>query len=140
VPSECRFDFEFRNLPTLDPEEIFACIEAYAREALVPQMRREHPNAAIEFVKVAVAPGFNATEQAEVTQLVRELTGNQDKRKVTYGTEAGLFEQAGIPSVICGPGNIEQAHKANEYVELTQLADCQQFVRKFIRSMSVDVY
>ena len=138
VPAECRFDFEFRNLPTLDPEQIFTRIEAYAQETLLPQMRREHPNAAIEFSKIAAAPGLDATEQAAITQLVRALTADQDKRKVAYGTEAGLFERAGIPSVVCGPGNIEQAHKPNEYVELAQLAGCEQFLRKFIRSMSVD--
>lgn len=69
---------------------------------------------------------------------MRALTADQDKRKVAYGTEAGLFERAGIPSVVCGPGNIEQAHKPNEYVELSQLAACEQFLRKFIRSMSAD--
>ena len=71
---------------------------------------------------------------------MRALTADQDKRKVAYGTEAGLFERAGIPSVVCGPGNIEQAHKPNEYVELAQLAACEQFLRKFIRSMSVDAH
>lgn len=101
-------------------------------------MLREHPNAAIEFSKIAAAPGLDATEQAAITQLVRALTADQDKRKVAYGTEAGLFERAGIPSVVCGPGNIEQAHKPNEYVELSQLAACEQFLRKFIRSMSAD--
>ncbi|KVU90004.1 acetylornithine deacetylase [Burkholderia ubonensis] len=140
VPAECRFDFEFRNLPTLDPEPIFARIEAYAQETLLPLMRREHPNAAIEFSKIAAAPGFDATEQAAITQLVRALTADQDKRKVAYGTEAGLFERVGIPSVVCGPGYIEQAHKPNEYVELAQLAECEQFLRKLIRSMSVDAH
>ncbi|WP_179403876.1 acetylornithine deacetylase [Burkholderia guangdongensis] len=137
VPAECRFAFEFRNLPTLDPEPIFARIEAYAHDTLLPQMRREHPNAAIEFSKIASAPGLDATEQAAITQLVRALTADQSKRKVAYGTEAGLFERAGIPSIVCGPGNIEQAHKPNEYVELAQLAACEQFLRKFVRSLSV---
>ena len=139
MPAECRFDFEFRNLPTLDPEQIFTRIEAYARDTLLPQMLREHPNAAIEFSKIAAAPGLDATEQAAITQLVRALTADQDKRKVAYGTEAGLFERAGIPSVVC-PGNIEQAHKPNEYVDFVQLAGCEQFLRKFIRSMSVDAH
>jgi acetylornithine deacetylase len=138
VPAECRFAFEFRNLPTLDPEQIFARIEAYARDTLLPQMHREHPNAAIEFSKIASAPGLDATEQAAITQLVRALTADQSKSKVAYGTEAGLFERAGVPSIVCGPGSIEQAHRANEYVELAQLAACEQFLRKFIRSVSVD--
>jgi acetylornithine deacetylase len=137
VPAECRFSFEFRNLPTLDPDQIFARIDAYARETLLPRMQREHPNASIEFSKIAAAPGLDATEQAAITQLVRALTGDQDKRKVAYGTEAGLFALAGIPSVVCGPGDIEQAHKPNEYVSLDQLDACERFLRKFIHSMTL---
>lgn len=137
VPAECRFAFEFRNLPALDPEAIFARIEHYAFETLLPQMRREHPNAAIEFSKIASAPGLDASEQAAITELVRALTANRETRKVAYGTEAGLFARAGVPSIVCGPGDIEQAHKPNEYVELAQLVACEGFLRKFIRSMSV---
>ena len=138
VPAECRFAFEFRNLPTLAPEPIFARVEQYARETLLPKMQREHAAAAIEFTKVAAAPGLDATEQAAITQLVRALTGQHDKRKVAYGTEAGLFSLAGIPSIVCGPGDIQQAHKANEFVALEQLAQCERFLGKFIHSMSVD--
>lgn len=137
VPAECRFAFEFRNLPTLDPDAIFARVERYAHETLLPQMRREHPGAAIEFTKIAAAPGLDASEQAAITALVRALTGNRETRKVAYGTEAGLFARAGVPSIVCGPGDIEQAHKPNEYVELAQLSACEDFLRKFIRSMSV---
>jgi acetylornithine deacetylase len=137
VPAECRFAFEFRNLPTLDPDAIFARIERYALETLLPQMRREHPSAAIEFTKIAAAPGLDASEQAAITALVRALTANRETRKVAYGTEAGLFARAGVPSIVCGPGDIEQAHKPNEYVELAQLLACEDFLRKFIRSMSV---
>ncbi|HTH61556.1 MAG TPA: acetylornithine deacetylase [Paraburkholderia sp.] len=138
VPAECRFVFEFRNLPALDPDAIFARIDEYARETLLPKMRREHASAAIEFTKLAAAPGLEASEQAAITQLVRALTADQDRRKVAYGTEAGLFSRAGIPSVVCGPGDIQQAHKANEFVSLDQLSACEAFLRKLVRGMSVD--
>ncbi|KAF1027327.1 MAG: Acetylornithine deacetylase [Burkholderia plantarii] len=137
VPAECQFSFEFRNLPTLDPDAIFARIDTYARETLLPKMRAEHPNAAIELSKIAAAPGLDASEQAAITQLVRALTADQSHRKVAYGTEAGLFANAGIPSIVCGPGDIEQAHKPNEYVELSQIEACEHFLRKFIRSMTI---
>lgn len=104
VPAECTFSFEFRNLPTLSPDQIFARIEAYARDTLLPQMLRESPNAAIEFTKRSASPGLDAAEQAAITELVRALTGDQSKHKVAYGTEAGLFARSGIPSVVCGPG------------------------------------
>jgi acetylornithine deacetylase len=138
VPAECQFEFEFRNLPTMDPARIIERIESYARDTLLPKMQKEHSNAAIEIAQIASAPGLDATEQAAITQLVRALTENQDKRKVAYGTEAGLFANAGVPSIVCGPGNIEQAHKANEYVSLDQLVACEAFLAKFINSMSVE--
>ncbi|WJF89017.1 acetylornithine deacetylase [Paraburkholderia bonniea] len=138
VPAECRFTFEFRNLPTLNPAEIFARIDQYARTTLLPQMQREHASAAIEFTQIAAAPGLDEAEQAAITTLVRALTADQSKRKVAYGTEAGLFALAGIPSIVCGPGDIQQAHKANEFVALEQLTECERFLQKFIHSMSVD--
>ena len=140
VPAICNFEFEFRNLPTLNPDLVFERIEKYARETLLPKMQKEHASAAIEFSKIASAPGLDASEQAAITQLVRALTENQEKRKVAYGTEAGLFALAGVPSIVCGPGNIEQAHKANEYVSLEQLAACEAFLGKFIHSMSVEAH
>lgn len=135
VPAECRFSFEFRNLPTIAPEQVFARIESYARDTLLPAMRREHPDAAIEFRPLSASPGLDAAEEAAVTQLVRALTGDRQLRKVAYGTEAGLFAQAGIPTVVCGPGHIEQAHRADEYVALDQLAGCERFLRQLIFSL-----
>ena len=138
VPAHCEFQFEFRNLPTMDPQRIIEQIESYARDTLLPQMRREHADAAIEISKIAAAPGLDASEQAAITQLVRALTADDRKHKVAYGTEAGLFQRAGVPTVVCGPGNIEQAHKANEFVSLEQVAACESFVRKLINSLEVD--
>lgn len=135
VPGECRFSFEFRNLPNIAPEKIFARIESYAHDTLLPLMRREHQDAAIEFRQLSSAPGLDAAEEAAITQLVRALTDDRQKRKVAYGTEAGLFAQAGIPTIVCGPGHIEQAHRANEYVALEQLASCERFVRRLIGSL-----
>lgn len=136
IPALCEFVFEFRNLPGVDPDAIFAQIQAYAHDTLLPQMQRENPAAAIEFQQIASAPSLDASEQAAITQLVRALTDDTAKRKVAYGTEAGLFQRAGIPSVVCGPGDIEQAHKANEFVTLTQIAQCESFLRKLIHGMS----
>ncbi|HKO46810.1 MAG TPA: acetylornithine deacetylase [Polyangiaceae bacterium] len=138
VPVDCSFVFEFRNLPTLEPETVLLRIESYARETLLPKMQREHANAAIEFSKIATAPGLDASEEAAITQLVRALTQDQQKRKVAYGTEAGLFARAGVPSIVCGPGSIEQAHKVDEYVTLEQLLACESFLGKLIQSLSVD--
>lgn len=137
IPAECEFTFEFRNLPGLDPQGTYARIEAYANEVLLPRMRAEHGDADLTFDRISAAPAFDAAEHDAITQLVRALTRNQDVQKVAYGTEAGLFQEAGIPSIVCGPGDIEQAHKADEYVELEQLAQCERFLRQIIDGLRV---
>ena len=137
VPADCEFSFEYRNLPTVDTAPIIGRIKEFALNTLLPMMKSEHPDAAIDFELLASAPTLDASEQAAITQLVRSLTQDRATRKVAYGTEAGLFQAMGIPSVLCGPGNIEQAHKANEYVTLEQLALCESFMHKLLASMQV---
>ena len=135
VPSLCEFTFEYRNLPPVDPTGLFERVEKYAREQLEPAMRAVQPHASIEFTQICAAPAFDGVEQEAITQLVRALTQNQVRRKVAYGTEAGLFQLAGVPSIVCGPGDIEQAHKPNEYVAIEQIEACESFTRKLIASL-----
>ena len=129
------FTFEYRNLPPVDPTGLFEQVEKYAREQLEPAMRAVQPHASIEFTQICAAPAFDGVEQEAITQLVRALTQNQVRRKVAYGTEAGLFQLAGVPSIVCGPGDIEQAHKPNEYVAIEQIEACESFTRKLIASL-----
>ncbi len=130
IPEACEFSYEFRNLPLQPWQELQAGIERYVEGELLPRMRREFPEARIELERAAGAPGLEASEQAAITQLVRALTQDRATRKVAYGTEAGLFQGIGIPTVVCGPGSIEQAHKVDEYVERGQLEQCEQFLRR----------
>jgi acetylornithine deacetylase len=136
IPEDCEFFFEYRNLPSEDPERFFEQIARYAREELEPQMREVSNAAAISFEKVGTTLSLDSAEQAAITQLVRTLCNDFETRKVTYGTEAGLFSQAGIPTVICGPGSIDDAHKADESVELSQLAECDQFLRRVLDTLT----
>lgn len=128
IPSFCEFFFEFRNLPTVAPDEIRQQIEIYIQKDLLPRMREDYQEAAIELNLIAAVPGLEASEQAEITKTVRHLTNETNVFKVAYATEAGLFQQSGIPTIVCGPGSIEQAHRANEYIQLEQLARCEQFL------------
>ncbi|QRQ86153.1 acetylornithine deacetylase [Cupriavidus oxalaticus] len=137
IPALCEFVFEFRNLPGVDPEAIYARIHAYANDVLLPKMRAEHADAGLTLSKIAAAPSLDVAEQAAITQLVRALTADRDTNKVAYGTEAGLFQRAGIPAVVCGPGDIQQAHKPDEFVALEQLAACEGFLHKVVDSLRV---
>lgn len=138
IPALCEFVFEFRNLPGVDPEAIFARIQGYANEVLLPRMRAEHGDAGLTISKIAAAPSLDVAEQEAITQLVRALTADRDVNKVAYGTEAGLFQRAGIPAVVCGPGDIQQAHKPDEFVELEQLAASESFLHKVVDSLRVN--
>lgn len=135
IPELCEFAYEFRNLPGMSVDGIQSQVEAYVRDELLPRMRAEFADARIEIETGASAPALEASEEAAITQLVRALTGDRDRRKVAYGTEAGLFHNAGIPTVVCGPGSIEQAHKPDEFVELAQLDACERFLRRMGQSL-----
>ena len=130
IPELCEFTYEFRNLPGMDAHSLQEEIEAWIRRDLIPRMQAEHAGADVVVSRSAQAPGLCAEETAEITRLVRELTRDQETRKVAYGTEAGLFQSLGVPTVICGPGHIEQAHKANEFVDIAQLEACEHFLRR----------
>jgi len=129
VPKECLVRFEFRNLADHNPDSIIEEITTFARTVLEPRMQAVQPDTGIDIVEVTDAPGLNIAPDEEVVTFVKSLAGKNDHIKVAFATEAGLFrERIGIPTVICGPGSIEQAHKPNEYVSLDQLAQCEQFM------------
>ena len=136
IPELCEFQYEFRNLPGMSVDAIRDQVEQYVRDDLLPRMRKEYADADIDIANTAAAPGMETAEQEAIAELVRALTGDRETRKVAYGTEGGLFQQAGIPTVICGPGHIEHAHKPDEFVALDQLAACEGFLRKLGRSLA----
>jgi len=133
IPSLCEVTFEFRHLPQVKPADIIAFIQNYIEQDLLPAMRKEYPDAKIELQPLGSVPAFQAVEQAAITQHTHRLAGSVQNRKVSYATEAGLFQQAGIPTVLCGPGSIEQAHRANEFVAIDQLRQCEQFLSNLVQ-------
>lgn len=135
IPELCEFSYEFRNLPGMSPASIQAQVEQYVQDELLPRMRQEYAQASIDVEIGAFAPALEAGEQQAITQLVRALSADHATRKVAYGTEGGLFQNAGIPTVICGPGHIEQAHKPDEFIEIAQLDACEGFLRKLGQSL-----
>ncbi len=136
VPDLARLEFEFRVLPEEDSDALVAEIEQTARE-IEAEMRARDPRAAIEIVLKSEIPGLNVSPDADIVTLVKRLAGRNDHAKVAYGTEAGLFvETAGVPTVICGPGSIGEAHKPDEFVEEAQLAACEAFMRRLIAHCS----
>ena len=128
VPRDCHFDFEIRYLPFDDPDELFAEVEAYARRFL-PEMHKVDAASYIAFDALSAMPGFDTHGESGIATLGRSLSGTDDHGKVSFGTEAGLFHDAGVPAIICGPGHIAQAHQPNEWVAIDQLRRCEAFMR-----------
>ncbi len=136
VPRDCEFQFEFRYLPGGDPDALIDEIETYARSVLEPEMKGVAPDASIEIERSVDVPGLDVEADHELAALARSLARNDAVGHVAYATEAGLFQQAGIPSIICGPGSIEQAHKPNEYITLDQIALCESFMERLTEELS----
>ncbi len=136
VPRDCEFHFEFRYLPGADPDALEREIRAYAADVLEPEMRAVDPQSGFEFFTKAKIPGLDTAEGDQVTALAQALSRNRGASKVAYAAEAGLFQQAGIPSIICGPGSIEQAHKPNEFIALDQVVRCESFLERLVGELT----
>ena len=133
VPKDCEFQFEARTMPGASADRLYQEIQDFAA-TLLPEMLRVEPNAAIRFEMLGSAPSMRINETDDIVKLAAALSRNKPNGAVSYGTEGGLFQAAGIPTVICGPGDIGQAHRPNEFVSLVQLAQCQAFMARLLEN------
>ncbi len=133
VPKSCEFEFDLRTMPNARYEPLLESIEQFA-DSLMPEMQRIDPNASIQIECLAATPGMSVSETTDLVRLVKRLSGANKVSAASYNTEAGLFQEAGIPTVVCGPGDIVQAHRPNEFVSLEQLAKCEAFMNALIAS------
>ena len=137
IANECRFDWDYRVIPRSSAEEIFADFEAFCqeREAL---RRKVYPDFTIRHLPMhPPVPPLDTPEDAPIVELIRALSGQQEVGTVAFAAEAGQFARAGFPSVICGPGDIAQAHRANEFVTVEQLARCGAMLKRLADVLSV---
>lgn len=137
VPAECTFDFEVRTLPQDDAQQVAEELERYAQRELLPQMRTVNSDTEIRFYPLSSYPGLYTAAQSAAAQLLAHLTGSEAFSTVAFGTEGGLFHQAGIPSVICGPGSMAQGHKPDEFITIEQLDACDAMLRRLAGWMSL---
>lgn len=136
VPRDAEFRYEFRDLPTADARAMQAKVVDYAR-SLEPVMQAVAPEAGFRFETICEIPSFLGSAEDDVTRLAMRLAGEPRTTQVAFGTEAGLFKNAGIRTVVCGPGSITQAHQPDEYVTLEQLARCQAFMEGLAKTKSL---
>lgn len=136
VPNLCEFTFDYRNLPHMTQGDILAPIAAKVAE-LSTQMQARAADTGIELLQEESVPAMTDNDSAELQALIIALTGDDTRHKVAYATEGGQFTNSGIPTIICGPGSIEQAHKADEYVALSEMVRCDEFLQKLLNSCAI---
>jgi len=137
LAKEAEVTWEYRCLPDRDPRLIIERVKSRAAAEVLPKYRRRAPEASLTTELQAHYPGLTMDEDSPALLLARELTGANQVEAVAYGTEAGHFQNYGIPAVICGPGSIEQAHRPDEFCALSELEACEKFLRKVIAKASI---
>ncbi|TBU81028.1 acetylornithine deacetylase [Pseudomonas daroniae] len=124
VPAECEFDFEVRALPGFDAQSVADELQSYAAQQLLPKMQAVSADSDIRLQPLSAYPGLATPPDSEAARLLARLCGSSDFGTVAFGTEGGLFDGAGIPTVVCGPGSMDQGHKPDEFVSVEQLQGC----------------
>ncbi len=133
VPDRCAVDFEARGLGISELKEVTDAIVAWAKAAIEPAMRSANPGCGIDFEEILEYPALDMNPAHSLVTLAKQLAGRNSHAKVSFGTEASLFvSMADIPAVVIGPGSIAQAHKPDEFVELSELMNCADFIERLI--------
>jgi acetylornithine deacetylase len=130
IADNCEVGWELRPVVDADADFVKGEMETYVADTLLPAMRAVHPEAAVETEIIGEVCGFAPMPDSEAAALVAELTGGNDREVVSFGTEAGLYQRQGMSAVVCGPGSIAQAHKADEFVAVDQLELCLEMLGK----------
>ena len=136
VPQQCAFDFEVRSLPAQDPWQVAEQLRAYAEQTLLPAMQAVSAQCAISFSELSSYPGLATPAESQAAEWVAQFCASRDFGTVAFGSEGGLFDQAGIPTVVCGPGSMEQGHKPDEFISLEQLDACDRMLERVLAFVS----
>ena len=124
IADKCHVNWETRPVVKEDAVFLNQELDKYANEVLLPEMKKIFPNSSIEKDIIGEIVGFDREDKSEACELISSLTGDNSRQVVSFGTEAGLFQEIGISTVVCGPGSIEQAHKIDEFIVLDELKKC----------------
>ena len=128
IADKCHVDWETRPVVKEDAIFLNSELDKYTNETLLPEMKKVYPNSSIKKEIIGEIIGFDRMQNSEACEFVSSITGDNSRAVVSFGTEAGLFQEIGISTVVCGPGSIEQAHKIDEFIKLDELKKCLTFL------------
>lgn len=136
VPNHCSFLFEIRNIAAEDPKVILEEFQSYCA-VLTSEMQQKHADCRIDIEITTEYPGLNTSENAHAVTFVRQLAQSESLANINFGTEGGLFsKQLNIPTVVCGPGSMDQGHKPDEFIQGAQLLKCDEFLNRLVHELS----
>ena len=124
IADKCYVNWETRPVVKEDGVFLNTELDNYANEKLLPEMKKVFPNSKITKKIIGEVIGFERVKKSEACEFVSSITGDNSKEVVSFGTEAGLFQEVGISTAVCGPGSVEQAHKIDEFIKLDELKKC----------------
>ena len=124
IADRCRVDWELRPVVKEDGIFVNSEMDKFVNEELLPEMKKVYSKSSIKKEIIGEIIGFDRDEKSEACELISSITGDNSREVVSFGTEAGLFQEIGISTVVCGPGSIEQAHKVDEFIKLDELKKC----------------
>ncbi|WP_432448336.1 acetylornithine deacetylase [Aliiroseovarius marinus] len=130
IAPKAKVDWEMRPVQNSDAQYVKQAIDTYCTDTLLPAMQAVYPDASIETEIIGEVAGLIPVDGNEAKRILTELTGANSADVVPFGTEAGIFQKLGMDVVVCGPGSIEQAHKADEFLEIDQLSQCLELLKK----------
>jgi acetylornithine deacetylase len=136
IPEHASFSMEWRCIPGESPLEHLDRLRERIARTIEPALRAAHPQCGFTFNVIVNMPGMALPEDHELTAIVKQITGSNSTAKVSYGTEGGYYEGAGIPTIVCGPGHIAQAHQPDEWIAASELSACDRFVRRLAERLT----
>jgi acetylornithine deacetylase len=137
IPEHAAFTMEWRFIPGDSPHRYVETMQAWIAETIEPAMKAVHPGCGFSYDISLAMPGMALPADHALATVVKQIAGSNSAGKVSYGTEGGFFQNAGIPSIICGPGHIAQAHQPDEWIAETELEACDRFIRSLVDRLLV---
>jgi acetylornithine deacetylase len=128
IADKCKVEWETRPVNKADADFVISEMDKFVNQELLPTMKKVFPKSFIKKEVIGEVIGFEKLNESEACEFVTSITGDNSREVVSFGTEAGLFQEIGISTVVCGPGSIEQAHKIDEFIELNEIKKCLKFL------------
>ncbi len=138
VPRACAFDFEIRTLPGQDAGDLIAELKDFAEQTLAPEMHAISEATGFTWAETSAIPALAPVADSHITDTAMAITGDNAPGRISFATEAGLYQEAAIPTIVCGPGDIKDAHRPDEFVSLDQITRCEDFLRAMVSHNSQD--